>query len=99
MAIKLPIDVVPGSHPIKFRWTQLIDHLGGDRVRSECVGALPSGVEKAVADLIALAKNLDVENTHLKKLNEGLTERAAAQSEVLSRKAEASSSSVKKTKG
>ena len=63
---QLPIDVVPGTVPPKFTWTQIVnDFMGGVREVSQ-VGGLPVSVERPVADLIALAKRLMRENTALR---------------------------------
>lgn len=79
--MELPIDVVPGSIPPRFKWKQTVDTVNGKRtVDSE--GGLPPSVEQAVLDLIALAKGsievakqLQREKEELQRLNGGLMER------------------------
>jgi hypothetical protein len=52
-------------------------------------GTLPLSAEIAVADLIALAKQQQQEIAGLQRMNMEAAERIAAQSELLSRRAEA----------
>lgn len=49
--MKLPIELIPGSNPPKFRWWQTVTSPVGSR-RIMCEGSLPSGVEGAVIHLI-----------------------------------------------
>lgn len=99
--MKLPIEHISLSRPPRFKWTTTIQMLGGIHSSSQ-EGCLPSGVDVAVVDLIDLCKALDQANldqfdqiaklkqelVDLQKLNEGLAERIAAQSELLSKRAE-----------
>jgi hypothetical protein len=62
----LPIDVVPGTTPPRFRWHFVVDTPVGKRCTQQ-EGSLPPVVEKAVADLIKLAKKLATECEALKK--------------------------------
>ena len=89
--IKLPIDVVPGTNPPVFHWTQLVDTFNGKQVM-EYREALPPNVEVAVQRLVSVAKQLLMENAALRGQVQGHCDRIAAQSELLSKKAEAQSS-------
>lgn len=106
--MKLPIDVIPGTRPVLFRWRQLLDTpIGLKCINHE--GPLSPTVESAVADLIGVAKQLEHENVILKmhldevkQINQGLAERAASQSELLTERAMADAPnkhSVKKARG
>jgi len=53
--VKLPIDVVPNTRSLIFRWQQTVDSPIGRRT-VEHEGVLPLAVEGVVAALIALAK-------------------------------------------
>ena len=61
----LPIDLIPGTRPPRFRWRQTVTTPAGDRVVNY-EGVLPPAAEEAVAQLIALAK------TQAKRLDEAL---------------------------
>lgn len=50
----LPIDIIPGSRPPRFRWQQTVP-IDGRTVNHQ--GTLPPTVEEAVAQLIALTKS------------------------------------------
>ena len=54
-AMTLPIDLIPGTRPPRFRWRQTVTTPAGDRVVNY-EGVLPPAAEEAVAQLIALAK-------------------------------------------
>ena len=86
--IRLPIDVVPGTQPPRFRWKQVVDTPAG-RVAQEQEGLLPPSIERAVERLVTVAKQLWVDNVQLRGHVEGMSERIAAQAELLGRKAEA----------
>ncbi len=58
--MKLPIDVVPDSRPLSFRWQQVVHTPWGIAVQ-ECEGPLSPSCEQAVADLVALAKQQAIE--------------------------------------
>ncbi len=49
--MKLPIDVVPGTNPPKFRWGQSVNTPSGKRM-VEYEGPLPPSVEEAVVELV-----------------------------------------------
>lgn len=87
----LPIDVVPNvtglRSRIKFRWKQKVDSVVGTRLQ-DCEGSLPVVVEDKVAELIALVKMQEQEIIGLRRQVEGHIERIAAQSELLTKKAE-----------
>jgi hypothetical protein len=85
--MNLPIDIVPNTSPPHFRWRQIVSTPVGDRM-IEHSGPLPPSMEDAVAALIGLAKRLEMENTDLKKQIQGHCDRIAAQSELLSKRAE-----------
>ena len=79
MDVRLPIDVVVGPNRTPhFKWTQAVDTPAGKRV-VEHEGPLPPTVEVAVARLIAVAKQLLMDNAALKGTIMGLNERLAAQ--------------------
>lgn len=64
----LPIDVVPGTAPPRFRWKQIVrTPSGAQRVPHE--GALPPHIEGAVAALVAEAKRLVDHNKSLVELH------------------------------
>ncbi len=85
----LPIDVVPGTNPPRFRWRTTVSTMdsAGHRVQ-DCEGALPSSVEVAVAKLVEVAKEALKDNAMLRGQVTVMTERIAAQSDILSRRAE-----------
>ena len=85
--MKLPIDVVPGNPPT-FVWSQVVNDLSGECRRIEHTGLLPPSVEKPVTDLINMYKHLLRDNALLRGQVQTLGERMAAQSELLSKKAE-----------
>lgn len=62
----LPIDVVPGTSPPRFRWTYVIDTPVGKRCSTE-EGNLPPSMEKAVEALVMLAKRLLKDNADLRE--------------------------------
>jgi len=64
--MKLPIDIVPSISGLRFRWSQTVDSLAGIRT-VDCEGLLTLSAEKAVADLIDLAKHLTAENGRLRE--------------------------------
>ena len=55
--MNLPIDVILGTNPPKFRWRQVVSAPTGKHV-VEHEGLLPPAVEGAVADLVGIAKQL-----------------------------------------
>lgn len=64
--IELPIDVVPGRGPPRFRWRQMVSSPVGTKwVNHE--GPLPPSVEEAVAALVRLAKQQAAEIEELRK--------------------------------
>lgn len=86
-AITLPIDVLPRTDPPMFRWKQLITSpIGTSVVEQE--GSLPVTCEAAVVALITLTKRLLKENAMLQGQVQGLCDRVAGQSELLSQRAE-----------
>lgn len=62
----LPIDVIPGSKPRRFRWRSVTDAFGGPRV-TQHEGTLMPTMESAVAELIELAKRQAADIEALKK--------------------------------
>lgn len=83
----LPIDVIPGTNPPKFRWRQNISTPIGPRVTVQ-EGTLPASVEQSVLALIVLVRQQNEEIKNLQRLNSGHVDRIAAQSEVITKKAE-----------
>lgn len=76
----LPIDVVPNTNPPRFRWRQLVSSpIGMHNAQHE--GVLQPSVEQAVLSLIILARQQAAEIENLQRIN-------AAQSEVITKKAE-----------
>lgn len=51
----LPIELIPGSHPSRFKWSRIVDTPTGRRT-IQCEGCLTASVEDAVAKLIGIAK-------------------------------------------
>ena len=78
--MNLPIDVISNTAPPRFRWRQRVGTPAGMVVQNN-EGMLPPSVEEAVLKLIEFTKELQ-------RINVELVERIAAQSELLSRKAE-----------
>ncbi len=64
MTPSLPIDVVPNRTPMVFRWKCSASGLGGT-VMQQMEGCLPAPVEGAVANLIAMVKDLQADNKRL----------------------------------
>ena len=62
----LPIDIIPDSKPLKFRWQTRVNTLDNTATQ-ECEGSLPLPVEGAVVMLIALTKQLQHENKELRE--------------------------------
>jgi hypothetical protein len=83
----LPIDVVPGSNPPKFRWRHVTDTMAGKRT-VDCNGCLPVSVEAAVAALVAMVKRMEKELAEARARCDSLAERVAAQAELLSKRVE-----------
>lgn len=76
--MNLPIDVIPGTNPPRFRWKQTVSTPDGTKT-VECEGNVPAGVEQALVAVIALAKKsavtldeLHMEIKDLKDENEEL---------------------------
>lgn len=86
--IKLPIDVVAGTDPPIFKWQQVVDTLTGRQVVDH-EEALPATVEVAVARLISITKQVLMDNAGLQGQVKGHCDRIAAQSDLLSKRAEA----------
>ena len=85
--MNLPIDVIHGSNPPRFKWRQTIDTPAGSRTIDHD-GCLPPTVENAVVLLLDLTKQVMRENAMLQGTVKAMSERVAAQSDILSRKAE-----------
>lgn len=60
----LPIDVVPGTTPPRFRWKQVVETFS-ERQVVDHEGSLPPSVEGAVVQVIAMVKVLRAENKEL----------------------------------
>ena len=78
----LPIEVIPGTDPPIFRWRQLISTPVGKQV-VEHIESLPATVEVAVQRLVAVAKQLMMENTALRKQVDGMSKRLDGTYEVI----------------
>lgn len=52
---QLPIDVIPGTYPPKFRWEHIINTPVGTRILSN-EATLPPSVENAIVQLITITK-------------------------------------------
>lgn len=72
---QLPIDVIPGTSPPKFRWRQKVSTFDGVRW-IECDGPLPASVEDAIVVLIGLVKQQAQEIEGLKRHNDQLSKKA-----------------------
>lgn len=64
--VDLPIDVIPDTLPLRFRWKYVMDTISGPRSLDQ-VGCLPPTVEDAVLDLIKLTKRQAQEIEELRK--------------------------------
>ena len=64
--MNLPIDIISGTNPPKFRWRYTVDTMNGIVVQ-DCEGPLPLSVEKAVQLLIEVAKQALTENAALRE--------------------------------
>ena len=85
--MELPIDVIPGPGPLRFRWEWTVDTVVGPRTQV-CEGSLASPIEPAVVALIGIARAQAVEVERLKEQLIAAADRIAAQSELLSKRAE-----------
>lgn len=83
--MKLPIEIVKYnlSRVTRLRWCQNID--GRD---IPCEGVAPPAMESAIVELINMAEQQQKEIARLRKQISGLCDRVAAQSELLTKKAE-----------
>lgn len=76
--MELPIDIVPGTEPPKFKWRMKVDTIAG--VHTQVIeGRLQAGMDIAVAELIALTKRQDKEISTLKARLECASEVVAEQ--------------------
>ena len=73
--MNLPFEVVPGSRTLKFRWRQTVTTPFGLRT-IEHEGSLPPTCEDAIKLLLDIAKQLQVENTELRRAIEEKTTKA-----------------------
>ncbi len=64
--MNLPIDHIQGTNPPKFKWKQTVVTLTGSHT-SECEGMVQITIEKALLELIGLAKQQEKEIETLKK--------------------------------
>ena len=95
--MNLPIDIIQ-EKPRRFRWKQTTDAYGGKRV-VDYEGTLPPSVDEKVAELIALAKQQAADIETLKRINQEFADRIAAQSELLTKHAEATPQPMPAPKG
>lgn len=77
-AMNLPIDMIPGTTPRRFKWRQTVTTPAGPKV-VDFDGTLPTTVEESVMLLIGIAKQQAKEIETLKKRYEGLCEVMAEQ--------------------
>lgn len=85
--MKLPIEVA-SINPTRFRWRQLVESVNGPRVVNY-KGSVQASMEQALLDLVSICKQQQKEIKALRKQVKGHCDRIAAQSELLSKKAEA----------
>lgn len=86
--MNLPIELIPGTSPPKFRWRQTVTTpIGPITIDQE--GLLPPAVDNAVGALITMTRQLLADNEALRKQIDGHVARIAAQSELLRKRAEA----------
>ena len=67
----LPIELIPGSHPSRFKWSRIVDTPTGRRT-IQCEGCLTASVEDAVALLIGIAHKQEKEIATLRSQNDEL---------------------------
>lgn len=84
----LPIELIPNSNPPKFRWQQIVDTPAGLRTVSH-IGVVPLSIENSLIRLVKLTMQQAQEIIGLRRQVEGMADRIAAQSELLSKQAEA----------
>ena len=75
--LKLPIDLVAGTHPQRFVWSQTVDTLAGVNV-VELEGMVSPSIEGALVELVGLAKKTLRENALLEGELQALKNRASA---------------------
>lgn len=63
---QLPVELVPGTFPRRFRWKCRTDSLEGMRVQN-CEGIVTPSMEQALADLIALCRGQALQIERLQK--------------------------------
>lgn len=98
----LPVDVIPLTRPVKFRWRQTVSGMDGIARTIEHEGSVLLTIEEPLVELINLVKQQQQEILGLRKQVEGMADRIAQQSELLSRAAEKNSTQqqvLKKHKG
>lgn len=85
--MKLPIELVKGSNPPRFVWRQEVSTPVGHSVviHSETVQPI---LEGALVELVNIAKEQEKEIVKLRNQIKGHVDRIAAQSDLLTRKAE-----------
>ena len=76
--IILPIDVVQGTNPPKFRWSQTVNMPDGGKQSIMNEGPLPPSVEVAVEKLIGIVKQLLMDNAVLHGRIKGMEDRTVA---------------------
>lgn len=76
----LPIDLIPNTHPPRFRWKHtVVTPIGQKTV--ECTGIMLPGVEESLITLITMAKKQAGEIAVLKQQIEGLHAQVVAGTE------------------
>lgn len=64
--MQLPIDLIPGTTPPRFRWRRKVDTVVGV-VDVEHEGCMPSSVEDSVVKLLDMTKKLAKDNDELRR--------------------------------
>lgn len=83
----LPIELIPGTRPPRFRWCQTISTLAGNRIISH-EGTISTSLEDAVAELIELAQKQTDQIAILKQQVADLLQLTGTQAEQLAKQAE-----------
>lgn len=96
--VRLPIELIPNTIPQSFLWRNTVNTPAG-LVTQECRGGVPPTIEKALIDLIGIAKQTMMENASLRGQIQGMADRIAGQSEILSANAERVAEQPTKKKG
>lgn len=77
MKKQLPIDVIPGTNPPRFRWRLKVDTIAGPKV-VESEGLVLPSIESALVELISMVKKLQLENAVLRQAEKQQRESVSA---------------------